>query len=108
MGKPITARSVRMTADDKIKRLLARCKCGVFITVNQHRDYYKTATDKLGELECMECPPQYTPEVKARMIETDTIIELQFYPDTPIGSYSVYHYDLDTALDCALECLDLA
>lgn len=39
------------------------------------------------------------------MIETNTIVELQFYPDTPIGFYRVYYCDLDAALDeayCAL------
>ena len=40
-----------------------------------------------------------------KMIETDTIVNIQFYPKTPVGSYSVYHYDLDMALDLALECL---
>ena len=39
------------------------------------------------------------------MIETDTIVVLQFYPDTPIGSYSIWHHDLDAALDAALSCL---
>lgn len=91
---------------DKLKQLLARCKCGVFLTVNEHRDYYQSATERLDELACMECPPEYTDEVRAKMIETNTIIELQFYPDTPIGSYTVLHYDLDSALDEALGCVD--
>ena len=39
------------------------------------------------------------------MIETNTIIDLQFYPHTPVGSYQIYHYDLDKALDEALEIL---
>lgn len=90
---------------NKLKQLLARCKCGVFLTVNEHRDYYMSVIDRLEELACRECPPQYTEEVKAKMIETDTIIDLQFYPDTPIGSYSIYHYDLDLALEEALACL---
>lgn len=93
---------------DKLQRLLALCKCGVFLTVNNHRNYYQTAAERLDELDDMECPPQYTPEVKACMIATDTVIELQFYPDTPIGSYSVFHHDLDAALDQALACFNSA
>jgi hypothetical protein len=89
---------------DKLKELLARCKCGVFLTVNEHRDYYETATERLDELASMECPPEYTDDVRQKMIETDTIIELQFYPNTPIGSYRVVHHDLDAALDEALAC----
>lgn len=108
---------------DKLKQLMARCKCGVFLTVNEHRDYYLTAEERLEELASRECPPEYTDDVRKAMVETkaiiryltavksriiaetNTIVELQFYPDTPIGSYSVIHHDLDAALDEALACL---
>lgn len=90
---------------DKLKELLSKCKCGVFVIVNQHRDYYKTAEEALGELECLECPPEISQEIRLKMIELNTVIDIQFYPDTPNGSYSIYHYDLDAALDEALECL---
>jgi len=36
--------------NDDFKKLLARCKCGVFLIVNEHRDYYETAEQKLEEL----------------------------------------------------------
>lgn len=90
---------------DKLKELLVRCKCGVFLTVNEHRDYYYTAAQALDEAKGDECPPEIEPEVEATMIETDTIVRLQFYPNTPIGSYEIWHYDIDAALDAALECL---
>lgn len=90
---------------DKLKELMARCKCGVYLTVNEHRDYYQTAAQALDEAGGFECPPQIEQEVKARMIDTDTIVRLQFYPDTPVGFYSIWHYDLDSALDAALACL---
>ncbi len=92
--------------NDGFKKLLARCKCGVFLIVNEHRDYYETAEQKLEELEAMECPPNIDADVRKVMIETDTIVSLQFYPDTPIGSYSIYHYDVDAAIERALRCLD--
>ena len=91
---------------DKLKELLGRCKCGVFLTVNEHRDYYITAAKFLEEAEIFECPPKIAPDVFARMIEIDTIVRLTFYPSTPIGSYDVWHYDVDAALNEALECLD--
>ena len=90
---------------NKLKELLARCKCGVFLTVNEHRDYYNTAAEALDEAKGRECPPEIEPSVEARMIETNTIVCLQFYPDTPIGSYQIWHYDIDAALDEALACL---
>lgn len=92
---------------DKLKLLLARCKCGVFLMVNEHRDYYESAERRLDDhYALMGCQPEVSDEVRAKMIETDTIIDLQFYPDTPIGSYQILHYDLDAALDEALACLE--
>lgn len=90
---------------DKLKELLIRCKCGVYLTVNEHRDYYDTAAFALDEAKGRECPPEIEPDVENRMIETDTIVRIQFYPDTPIGSYEIWHYDIDAALDAALACL---
>jgi hypothetical protein len=90
---------------DKFKEILSRCKCGVFLVVNEHRNYHQAAKKRLEELDCLECPPDLAPYVRKKMIELNTIVDLQFYPDTPVGSYSVYHYDLDAALDEALECL---
>jgi hypothetical protein len=91
---------------DKLKDLLARCKCGVFLTVNQHRDYYETAKKTLDEAQGHECPPEIEDDVRRVMIETDTIIRIQFYPRTPISSYEIWHHDLDAALDAALACFD--
>ncbi len=81
------------------------CKCGVFLQVNEHRDYYQTAEESLFEKSGYESPPEIDEEVKKVMIDTNTIIHLQFYPNTPVGSYSIYHHDLDAALDEALGCL---
>ena len=91
---------------DKLKDLLARCKCGVFLTVNEHRDYYQTAEYTLDEAQGHECPFEIEDDVRRVMIETDTIIRIQFYPHTPIGSYEIWHHDLDAALDEALACFD--
>lgn len=92
---------------DKLKELLSRCKCGVHLTVNQHRDYYDTPENALedagaGREDGLEIPE----DVRKAMIETNTIIHLQFYPNTPVGFYEVWHHDLDAALDEALACLD--
>ncbi len=84
---------------DKLSKLISICKCGVFITANQHRDYYQSAAEKIEELSSGECPDEIDEETRAKIIETNTIIEGQCYPDTPIGSYSVTHWDLDVVLD---------
>ena len=89
----------------KLQQIINKCKCSVSLTVNKHLDYYQTAEDALLEMQRYECPPRIEPEVREIMEKTNIIIELQFYPDTPIGSYSLYHYDLDKILDEALEIL---
>lgn len=94
------------TVSDKMKELLSRCKCGVHITVNEHRNYYQSAEQALEEYANYECPPEIEDGVRKVMIETNTVINVQFYPDTPIGSYDIYHHDLDAALTEALACLD--
>lgn len=93
---------------DKIKILLANCKCGVHIQVNAHRDYYETAKQHLenaemGEEGSLNIPP----DVRKIMEATNTVVSVVFYPDTPIGSYRIYHHDLPTAIDLALSCLPL-
>jgi hypothetical protein len=91
---------------DKLTKLLARCKCGVHLTVNDHRNVYETAAQALEDLH--DFAKDVPPNVLAKIIETDTLIDLHFYPDTSIGFYKVLHYDLDAALDEALAAVGAA
>ena len=45
---------------------------------------------------------------RAGILATGNVVELQFYPDTPIGSYHIVHHDLDETLRLALECIGAA
>lgn len=98
----------QMNSVDKLKDLMRRCKCGVYVSVNDHRNIHESAEIFLSDMSIQndERDFEIEPEVKAKMIETDTIVHVQFYPSTPIGSYSIHHYDLDAALDLALGCFD--
>lgn len=89
---------------DKLKELMSLCKCGVHITVNEHRDYYDTAAQKLENAASNDSPPEIEDSVRAKMIETDTIVVIHFYPDTPVGYFEIWHHDIEAALDEALEC----
>ncbi len=91
---------------DKLMKLLARCKCGVHLAVNDHRDVYLTAAQALEDLG--DFADDIPDDVRAKIIETDTLIDLHFYPDTPVGFYKVLHYDLDAALDEALAAVGAA
>lgn len=90
---------------DKLTQLLARCKCGVFLTVNEHRDCYESPEQRLEWYADLECPPTISDDVRAGILSSGNIVDLHFYPDTPIGSYHVVHFELDAALDQALACL---
>ena len=94
---------------EKLNKLIQRCKCGVYLTVNLHRDYYETVeqhfkSNPINEEDLEDIDK----DVYEKMKETNTIIELQYYPDTPIGFYKVYHYDLEMAIDEALSSLNVA
>ena len=88
---------------DKLIALLARCKCGVHLSVNEHRDGYETIEQALENLDGFDVPP----DVRAKIIETDTLVDLHFYPDTPVGFYKILHYDIDAALDKALDAVGI-
>lgn len=85
---------------DKLKLLLSRCKCGVHLTVNDHRDVYETVEQWLENMH--DFAEDLEPDVREQMIANDTIIDLHFYPNTPVGFYKVLHHDLDAALEEAL------
>lgn len=89
---------------EKFKELMSKCKCSVSITVNQHMDYYQSISDYIEYLALFE--NELGVGVLDKIIETDTIIEIQCYPDTPIGFYKVTHYDIDMAMDLMLEAVN--
>lgn len=89
----------------KLEQVMKECKCAVFVSINEHRNYYKTVTETLEEALGNECPPDISPDIREKMIELDTIIVIQAYNNTPVGSYELYHYSLEMALDELLEVL---
>lgn len=92
---------------EKFKKLIEKCKCGVHLTVNKNRDYYETVEQYFKGNKIMEDDlKDIEPDVYNKMNELNTIVELQYYPDTPIGFYKIYHYDIETAIDDALLSLD--
>lgn len=96
-----------MNTTDKLKLLLSACKAGVSIDVNEHRNVHQSAEAALLEESEWdgERISDIEPHVRQGMIETDTIVAIQFYPTTPVGFYRILHHDIDAALDEALECL---
>lgn len=93
---------------EKLNKLILRCKCGVHLTINQHRDYYETVEQYFKSNPITEEDLEdIDKDIYEKMKELNTIIELQFYPDTPIGSYKIYHYDLEMVIEEALSSLNI-
>jgi len=93
---------------NKLKELLSKCKASVSITVNQHRNYYQSVKDYIEEQALIdeELIDEIGKEVYEEMKKTNTIIEIQAYPYTPIGSNRTFHYDIDKAVDVMLSCVN--
>jgi hypothetical protein len=80
---------------------LPRHKCGLFLTHNEHRDYYMSASDWCEEHEGLQ--DFASEEAKARAIATDEIWILNWYPNTPIGFWSIAAPTLEELLSRAKE-----
>lgn len=75
-------------------------KAGLFLTHNEHRSYYQPLSEWL--LDHSVEPDEWAGEgQKERALADDSCWCLQWYPDTPIGSYSLYAADLDVLLAAA-------
>lgn len=89
-----------------LTKLIGKCKASVIVTANEHRDNYQTVEDYFNEIEQQrddDLRGDIETEVYNKMVKTDTIIEVHFYPNTPIGFYQVFHYDVELALKEALK-----
>lgn len=90
---------------NKLNKLLNRCKCEVHILINPHKNCYQTIDEYLHDNEYFL--DDIDTEIYSKIIETGTFITLHFYPDTPVGSYIINHYDLELVVDIALEIMHL-
>ena len=92
---------------EKFKELVSMCRASVEIGVNNHRDYYLTVKEYIEEAAMLdeELLNELDGDVYKKMIETNTIIEVHAYPNTPIGSYKLYHYDIDKAVELMIETI---
>jgi len=68
---------------------LPKHKCGLYLTHNEHRDMYESIE------ECYDCHDFVSPEEFKKAIAEDSVWVLQWYPDTPIGSYSILASSLE-------------
>lgn len=88
------------TIDD----LISKCKGGVYLTVNDHKNSYQNVEEYFDDISGHREIEIYEKEYEL-MKENDIVYELQFYPNTPVGFYHVYGSSLEYVLGKAEECL---
>jgi hypothetical protein len=71
---------------------LPKHAAGLYITHNDHKNVYYTIEEHYGYVDDREW---VSPEEKLKAIELDSVWELHWYPDTPIGSYKVVASSLE-------------
>lgn len=88
---------------EKFKELVSLCKASVEISVNDHKSYYESVEYHINE----DDRKNIDKEVFEEMIKRDTVVKVQVYPHTPIRFFVVYHYDIDKAVEIAVDAVNL-
>lgn len=88
---------------EKLLKLFAYCKSEVYITYNGHKSSYESVEEYIDGWGNGDEREDIADEVFAEMVRRDTVISLQYYPETPQSFDLIFHYDLEKALDIALE-----
>lgn len=77
-------------------------KASLHITHNQHKAYYQPIEEYIIETEIRDSEWANT-DSRQKAIKTDSLWELQWYPNTPAGFNRVYGATLDGVLQKAHE-----
>lgn len=88
-----------MTLDE----LVSKCKCGVHLTVNGYKDYYGTISERFSALDQLNGIDWATESEKEKIIKLDSLVELQYYKNTPVGSVTIISFSVKDALNQANE-----
>jgi hypothetical protein len=82
---------------------LPKHKCGLYLTHNRHKDFYKTAEEEIMDQQLVDWENE---EAKQEARDTNEIWTLQWYPETPIGSYHIAAPTLEKLLKFAKKVED--
>lgn len=72
-------------------------KCGLRLIHNEHKNVYENLAERLED----DYYEDMTAEDKMECIRTDSLWTLHWYPDTPVGFYSVNGSTLERVLELA-------
>ena len=88
--------------EKKLRSLLKGENTGLIIEFNQHRVYYVKAAEAVED-GTYDYADWISEEEKQKAIATDSVWNLHWYPDTPIGSHSILGSTLESVVNSALE-----
>lgn len=80
---------------------LPRHDAGLYLTHNDHKSVYETIEQRYENADV--AGDWVSEEQRLKAIAEDSVWELIWYPDTPIGSYRLLACDLDVLLEEALK-----
>jgi hypothetical protein len=86
---------------EKFKELVSLCKGSIKISVNGNKDYYESIDEYINEKDI----EYIDKDIFKEMIKRNIVVKIQVYPHTPIGFFLIYHYDIDEAVNIALQAV---
>lgn len=89
---------VKQTDENGGQMQMPEHKAGLFLAHDEHKLFYQDAAEWIDEQGSIVWAAEGERE---RAIETDSVWDLQWYPDTPVGSYRVLGATLDAVLEVA-------
>lgn len=88
---------------ESLKELIRICEGSIDIEINGNRDCYESIEQYIPDEDKEEIPS----DVYAKMIDINTVVRLWIYPNTPVSFFTIYHYDIEAAIDRALREVQL-
>ena len=81
-----------------LEELQKLCAASVTLSINKHRDYHESVETHLNNLSSLLDGLETEQSEIDKMITTNTVVELQFYPRSPGGSYILFGASIDYVL----------
>lgn len=83
-----------------MEEIFPKHEASLHLTHNQHKAYYETVESAI-ESGTYRDVKWVSPEQRQKSIESDSVWEIQWYPNTPIGSHTLLACDLEMLLEMA-------
>jgi len=85
---------------EKLKKLVEACKFGLDICAKNHNPLFMNMWDYLYKYS------NEPNEISDKIGNNENLIEITCYPDSAVGYFTVYHYDIELAIDEALTIIE--